>query len=205
MELDDLKSKLVSKLDSESSVRTTEELSGYFNRKTTSILNRIKRNMLFELMLTIFVVAALGIAYIIYSSLYIRFFMVFTTLFCVAFSIYIYSLYRKIIRFEESSFTVKENLQQVIAILDRFARMYYVITMGMLPLAFVLGMIIGYIDINMSGLAKTFHWTRGIAFYVIWFVLWSAITYYFTRWYIKKMYGKYIVQLKKQLSELENG
>jgi hypothetical protein len=204
MELDDLKSKLNSKLDSEAPHRSPEELSALFNRKTISILGKIKRNMWFELKLTIAVVIAFAIIYFLYTSLYVRFFMVFTTLFCIVFSIYIYSLYKKITRFEQSSFTVKENLQQVISILERFARMYYIISMAMLPLVFVLGIIVGYIDINTSGLDKQFHYARGLIFYIGWFIFWSVLMYFFTRWYIKKLYGKYITQLKNQHIELEN-
>lgn len=205
MELDDLKSKLNSKMDNDASSRTPEELSTYFNRKTISILSKIKRNMWFELMLTIVVVIAFAITYLLYSSLYIRFFMVFTTLFCIVFSFYIYSLYRRIIRFEQSSFTVKENLQQVITILEKFTRIYYLVSMAMLPFVFVLGIIVGYIDINASGLVKQFHYVRGLIFYFAWFVFWSVFMYFFTRWYIKKLYGKYVTQLKNQLTELENG
>jgi hypothetical protein len=205
MELDDVKSILNSKLDSEASTRSPEELSAYFNRKTISILGKIKRNMWFELKLTSIIVIAFAIIYVLYSSLYMRFFMVFTAIFCIIFSVYIYSLYRKIIRFEQSSFTVKENLQQVIAILDRFAKIYYQVSMALLPLVFVLGIIVGYIDIRVSGLEKSFHYTRGLIFYFVWFLFWSVIMYFFTRWYIKKLYGKYITQLKNQLIELENG
>jgi hypothetical protein len=124
---------------------------------------------------------------------------------CLFFAVYLLQLTKKINYYETTSFSVKESLQQVIDILSRFIQHYFQITMIMLPAAFIFGLVTGYMDITSNLAIKHFNWTRGLVFYCAFFIFWSIFTYFFTKWYIRKMYGKYLQQLKEQLKELENG
>jgi hypothetical protein len=77
--------------------------------------------------------------------------------------------------------------------------------MGLLPVIFIFGLITGYLNVSQQGLIRQFQWSKGIIFYTIAFMAWSVIIYFFSRWYIRKLYGNYLLQLQQQLKDMENG
>jgi len=100
---------------------------------------------------------------------------------------------------------VREGLQRVIAIIEEFTRLYFQFTMITLPIAFIFGLISGFLSLNGGAGIKNFNWQKAIFFYTCWFIFWSFIMYFFSKWYIKKLYGNYLQQLKDQLKDIENG
>lgn len=205
MELDELKSVLKSKLEADSATRSAGELEQYVKGRTTSILDRIKRNMIFEFVFGGVAIVILIWAFWKYPQIYFRYSCGLAVLFNISILLYMMSLYNKINFFKKTSFSVRESLVQIIAILKKFTRLYFQLSMFMLLVAFILGLVTGYMDVIDQGLAKSFHWTRGLLFYIGFFLFWSIIMYFFLHWYIKKLYGKYLEQLKDQLRDLENG
>jgi hypothetical protein len=205
MELDDIKWALKTKLEEAGTKRSAGELEQLARRKTMSVIAGIKRSMLFELVfgalcMTVFIWACYK-----YPYLYVRFFCTLTIFFCIVFIIYLVRLFKRINFFEKAPLSVKDNLQHIIDILQRFTTLYFQFSMLMLPVIFLLGLLVGYLDISQQGLAGNFHWTKGVVFYAASFIGWSVLMYFFTKWYIKKLYGNYLQQLKHQLSDLENG
>jgi hypothetical protein len=205
MELDEFKLVLKSKTAEDVEQHSASELEKYIRRRTTSIIGKIKQSMWFEFTVTLFFVATFSYAWFRYHFLYVRAFSGLAIVLCFFFFIYLAKLYKKITSYEQTSFAVKESLQQIIYILRRFTRLYFQLTMIMLPVAFIFGLITGYLEIQGGIAIKNFNWLRGIIFYTSLFIFWSATTWFFTKWYIKKLYGNYLEQLKEQLKELENG
>lgn len=205
MELDELKNALQHKLQENAVQRTEQELEQYFRGRTASVVAKVKRNLRRETLVTILIIVIFSVQALIYNSFNLRVFCGLAVFFCIFFVYYMARLYKKITFFETSLPTVKETLQQIIFILRRFTTIYFQATIGLLPVAFVLGFVTGYVDIYRLGLGKTFHWTRGILLYAVYFICWSVITYFLTKWYIRKSYGKYLEQLVQHMKDLENG
>jgi hypothetical protein len=205
MELDELKSVLKARLEANAATRSVTELEQYVGRKATSVITKIKRNMIYEFILGALCMAVCVWAFYRYPSLCFRFPCVLAILICAFQMIYMIRLSRKISSFEKTSFSVKENIQQVLEILRKFTRIYFQLTIAMLLAAFLLGLVIGYLDVLQQGLANSFKWGRGILFYTGCYFLWTIFMYFFSKWYIKKLYGNYLEQLKAQLKDLENG
>ena len=205
MELDEFKSVLKLKLEAGATRRSASELEQYVQRKAQSLITKVKRSMVFEFIFGILCMAIFTWAFFRYTSIYTRFFAALTVVFCIFLIGYLVRLLRKITFYENSFPSVKESLQQVIDILQRFTKLYFRLSMLTLPVAFLLGLIMGYLDISQQGLSPHFQWTKGILFYTGVFVFWSALMYFFSKWYIKKLYGNYMEQLKARLKDLENG
>lgn len=205
MELDDFKSLLKLQQEAPVTTRSAEELEQYTRRSAVSVMAKVKKSIRFEFKLCIWIILPLATLCFIFPSLYMRSIVGLSVFVCLFFVVYMLQLIKKINYYETASFSVKESLQQVIDILQKFVRHYFQVTMIMLPAAFVFGLITGYMDISAGVHFKTFNWTRGLIFYSAFYIFWSIFTYFFTKWYIRKMYGKYLQQLKDQLKELENG
>jgi len=205
MELDEFKMVLKMRAVEDSTQHTTGELQQYIHRKTASVIDKVKQSILFEFIVSIFFVVTFAWAWFRYPFFYVRCFAALSIALCIFFLTYLVSLYKTINYHTQSSPAVKDSLLQIIDILQRFTRLYFKLTMIMLPVAFIFGLITGYLDVSSDITIKHFNWIKGILFYTGWFIFWSAIMYFFTKWYIKKLYGNYLHQLKEQLKELENG
>ncbi|MEP7280144.1 MAG: hypothetical protein ABI813_15965 [Bacteroidota bacterium] len=206
MELDELKTRVKAKLEEGMLRHSATDLELSIRQKTNSITGKIKKNTWLEFAAFIFCMGVALACWLLYHSLLVHLFCLATWVFCIVFSAYLFSLYKKIIFYEKAQASVKENLQQVINILNRFTTLYFRITMVLLPVIFVFGLITGYVDVSQKGLIHQFHWSGNILFYIIIFMIgWSGIIYFFAKWYIRKLYGDYLIQLKHQLKEIENG
>ena len=206
MELDDFKTLLKASLEQQAPERSAAQLETAIRQKTLSILGKVKRSIAGEMALGIILVAAGSWVWLRYPSVSTRCFSALMGLLCIFFMVYLGRLYQKINRFEKADQPVKERLRQIIDILQRFTRLYFRFSMSVLPVAFVLGLATGYADImHQPLLAQNFHWTRGLAAYVAMFAAWSLIAWLFSKWYIKKLYGHYLNDIRNQLEDLENG
>ncbi|HEY4150382.1 MAG TPA: hypothetical protein VGM41_15695 [Chitinophagaceae bacterium] len=205
MELDDFKSVLRTKLEEPLQLRSPRELERSIHSKTNSIIGKIKRSIVFELLINLLFLP-IAWAGIHYSLLYVRCIFIVVAIGCFLFMTYTALFYRRILFFEKNIPAVKERLQQVIDLLQRFTRLYFRFTMWVLPLVFLLGLVTGYRDIiTRPELAHGFRWVRGFLFYALFFAGWSVMMYFFAKWYIKRLYGNYLEQLKASLKDLENG
>lgn len=205
MELDEIIILLKQTLEEDNHVQSAPVLKSPGGKRSRSVISTIKRNIWLEFAAVVVCTAIAAWMWIIYTSLPAHFFCTATWIFSLIFCGYLYALYRKIIFYETAQLTVKENLQQVILIVKRFTRLYFRISMGLLPVIFIFGLIAGYMDISQQNLLQQFHWSKGLIFYSIFFIAWSVLIYFFAKWYIRKLYGNYLLQLQQQLKEIENG
>jgi len=191
MELDEFKQRVKESADQEqTALHSAYELEGYTRKRTRSIVNHIKRSILFELIASIiFIVAAVWI-WFSYPVSYVRVFSLLAFCMCVFLLIYLSALHKKISIYEKAPLSVKTGLQQVITILEQFTRV---------------GLITGFLTIHDDNGFINFNWQKAILLYTCWFIFWSASMYFFSRWYIRKLYGNYLQQLKEQLKDVENG
>jgi hypothetical protein len=205
MELDEFKQRFKEKEPEKNILHSADELEGYTRKRTRSIINHVKRSILFELVSCLIFIAAALWVWFSYPVSYVRAFSLLSISLCCFLLIYLGALYKKISIYEEAALAVKNSLQQVIAILEQFTRAYFQFTMITLPIVFVFGLITGFLTVKGGTGIKNFNWQKAILFYTGWFIFWSAVMYFFSRWYIKKLYGNYLQQLKEQLKDIENG
>jgi len=205
MELDEIKLLMKARLE-QGVTNSVQELEAAVRKRTQSVTGKIKRNIRLESVA--FVCCGLGAVYcwLTYPSLLVHVFCIATWTLCTVFGMYLYALHRKIVFYETVPGTVKENLVQIIQIIKRFTTLYFGISMGLLPVIYVFGLIIGYLVISKQGLLQQFNWSKTMLYYGLAFIMgWSVIIYFLSKWYIRKLYGKYLLQLQQQLKDIENG
>ena len=209
MELDELKYELKNKLSGLQD-KSTVDLTLMLHSKTSSVVSKLKRSLRLEMIFAI--VFTLIFAYIglfnNHWSLRV-YFGVFSIVFAV-FSFIIAYLLKKTTQLSRAELSIKKNLQTLVIILNEYIKRNFQLTMGLLPVCFVFSFWLGYNEPtpSMPGLTNTLVQTfkskaRVNVFLVVYFVGLAIGLYYFTKWYLRKLYGNYIAQLKAYIAELE--
>jgi len=209
MELDDLKGLINQKLTEGSFDRTENNFADLLKGKASSVLQKIKKSLWFEIICCILVVPLfIGIAlFSSYSSLKI-YFGLFGVIF-IPFTYIFFYLLKKIKEFEQSVLPIKENLYQLIKMLEDFTRRYFQFNMALLPICLLFAMYLGYNEKEpvpvLDNLIDKLKITKGIyiGFIIGYIIAMVAGLVFITKWYIRKLYGKYIDQLKHLLAELK--
>ena len=208
MELDELKTLINHKLATDHSGRSAEDIAALLTKKTVSVIDKLKRNLWIEIICCMVVIAAfayLGIAGA-YHAFHI-YFSVFAVLSTVFLGIIIYLL-RRTNQLSATALPVKSNLQAIVTLIEEFSRRYFQFTMALIPVCFVFAFLVGYNEPEHIPTVDKFaqkHFSaiwQVIAFAVGYMVLLSVGIYYFTKWYIRKLYGRAVDQLKECIKEL---
>jgi hypothetical protein len=115
---------------------------------------------------------------------------------------------RRTIKLSATTLPVKSNLQTIVHIIEEFNRRYFQFSMALLPICFTFSFILGYNEPKhipeVDRFAKSLFSARWqvIVFAVVYVLALSIGVYYFTKWYLRKLYGRYIDQLKECIREL---
>lgn len=86
-------------------------------------------------------------------------------------------------------------------IIKRFIRLYFQITMILLPVIFLLVFVAVIAD---RGNLNTSISIQKIQIYTAASSAWCIIMYFFTKWYVRLLYGKHLQNLNDHLKELQN-
>jgi hypothetical protein len=205
MELDELKTVIKSSPEKEPVAFGAAKLDAFARKNTGSIIDKIKRSILLECAAGL-VIAGLALwAWFQYPSPLVRPFAMLATMLDIICVIYLLDLFYKLKNHEKTLLSVKEKLEQIIDLLQKFIKLYYQLVALILLISFSFGLILIIQKANEGPHAGAFDLKVALAIYFGWFLLWIVLTYFFSKWYIKKLYGNYLLQLKNQLLEIENG
>jgi hypothetical protein len=181
------------------------ELQTRLRQKSRSVTVAIRRNLWVEIIMYLVFVALALVGWELFTTSYLRVVCMLTWMLSIIFLLYLFQLLRSIRRYESGQGSMKEAMKQLVLILEKFMQTYFQLTMVTLFVAFSVGLLGGITTVNENGIAGQFHWKKAGLIYVACFVVWSVCMYFFARWYLRKMYGAHILQLKQQLTEIENG
>ena len=209
MELDEIKDLLNQKLETDHLHRSEADFAALLTKKANSILVKIRKSLWFEIISAIVITIAFGLIAFTskYQSIQI-YFSVFTLVF-IPFTIVFIFLLKKT-NIIDNNLPVKSNLQSIVNILEEFMKRYYQFTMALIPICFVFSFALGYTEKEpvhfMDNLLTTYKPTFSfiLVFTFVYVIGLIVGVNYFTKWYLKKMYGKYVVELKNYINELEN-
>ena len=209
MELDELKYQLNQKLATDHASRSNADISALLKKKTHSVISKIKRSLIIEMVLCILFFAAMLYVCFITDYLSIRvYFGVFTVL-TILMTFVLYYLYRRTDTLSNSDQPIKANLQTLVGLLEEFVKRYFQFTMALLPVCFMFSMILSYADpVEIPEIEKfsvkvfTARW-QVMLFLGVYMIVLAISVYYFTKWYLKKLYGNYLNELKQYIAELD--
>ena len=166
--------------------------------------------MQFELILNILFSLLCLYGLIVLKIWSLRIYTIIILIVCLLSIIALVAFSKKINQLTNTLLPVKKNLEEVYAIMKAFVKRYFQFVMSLIPFTFVLTFSLGYYQGKTSdvpafdSLAKSFTHLNYLIIATIVYV--AAVTigaYYFTKWYLRKLYGKYMDELKALLAELE--
>jgi phosphate/sulfate permease len=207
MELDELKKLLNQKLETDHMLRSEQDFAILLQQKANSLISKIRRSLRFEIIscvVILLIFAAIGFTSK-YDSLRI-YFVSFTILFLPFTYVFVY-LMKKTNQVNHDT-PLRTHLQSIVTILEEFVKRYFQFTMALIPVCFIFSFILGYNEKQPITEIDSFISKYNPKVWVIitgalvYFVGLSIGLYYFTKWYLRKLYGKYILQLKACIAEL---
>lgn len=209
MELDEFKDMLNQQMETDHLYRSEADIAEILTRKANSILGKIRRNLWFEIISCIVITLIFGYLGFTsdYSSINI-YFSVFAFVF-LPFSIILFYLLKKTNQINSNNLSVKNNLQSIVQVLEEFMKRYFQFTMALIPICFSFAFILGYNEkhpiesVDQIMLKYKPSVTLIGILTVIYMAALTVGIYYFTKWYLKKLYGNYVDQLKIYINELK--
>jgi|GEM_PF-743940 len=208
MELDDLKKYWNQHPPVESAAPDPALLRKIIHNKSVGIIDRIRRSLVIEIIFCS--LALVGIFIGIYYSeqiLITRYLQFFQGLNIVMMGILCWILRSsKTVNPDETS--VKNNLIRIHTLVSRFSRTYFIFTMALFPPIFLYSMYAGAAENNYKSLSEVMHFylqlpPAFIAVSIGFIVLSGVLLYFFTRWYIRTLYGNYLDKLRQLIEELD--
>lgn len=209
MELDELKFELRNKLATDHASKSNADIAALMKKKANSVISKLKRSLWIEIVSCVVCLLAMGYVTLVtpYWSLRI-YFGVFTVV-TVAFMILLLYLLRRTSTLSGTPMPVKSNLETIAHILEEFVRRYFQFIMALIPICITFAFLLSYQDpVRIPELDKvadqlfSARW-QVYAFSVGYIIVLVVGVYYFTKWYLKKFYGKYLTQLNSCISELQ--
>lgn len=192
MDIDNLKSSWKALQIEQEPILQDEQIRKLLRGKATDSISKIKRNILIEGSLTVFLSLFFMVNESWFYSPYILPYLGVVMLLCLAWYTFKYSQIRKI----DLQKNLKQALQQLIKTLDLYLKLY-------LYGSFFLGVSAAILPLFWKNVLQEASLNNiliigGIALVV------TPAYYLFIKWYIKKLYGDYVDELKEELKELED-
>jgi len=179
-----------------------KEIAFMLKGKSISIIDKLKRNVWFELIMTI--VAAVGL--LVYALSLpaggIKWISISLILMCLAFT-FVYV--KKIIllnRFNPANETIRENLVSLIDNVTSYVKFYKRSYTILYPVYFCVGLLFAGIERGAEAFFENLMRPRSILL----LTALSGLLYFFCTkvadWYLKKLYGNHLEKLKTLLSDI---
>ncbi len=208
MELDQLKSQINHRLSTDHAGRSANDFADMLTKKTASVTDKLKRSLWIEIISCIVIV--LLFAYIGIWGKYTSFRIYFSVFAVLAFGflVVVIHLLKKTKILTATPLPVKSNLQNIVTIIQEFMKRYFQFTMALIPVCIIFSFLLGYNEpatipeVDKAASTLFAHAWQAIAFLVAYMILLSVGIYYFTRWYLKKLYGRYVEKLKECIHDL---
>lgn len=181
--------------------KSNEELQKILHNQVDTVLEKIKRSLMLEIIFALLFSVFAAYTTVTFHGTYIKLLTLLILGFSLLFTGYLIFLFQKIKSYYALSHSVKDNLKQLIVIINRFINLYFQITMAFIPVMFILISVTVIADEDNALISLTL---PNIVIYSAASLAWCMLMYFFTRWYVQSLYGKHLQHLRNHLSELEN-
>lgn len=208
MELDELKEQLRQKLDEAPGSKSEVDICDMLKRKTVSIIYKLQKSLRLEIIFCIGAIILFGCIGIISSHWSLRvYFSTFTIVFLL-FMVVLFYLQKRIKQLGSTQLSVKSNLQLIHSIIKEYTKRAFQFTLALIPICMAFAFWLGVKDksgfsFEDSFMTKLPSNNTVYIFMAVYLLVIFIVSYYSTKWYLRKLYGKYLVQLQECIDELE--
>jgi|GEM_PF-1595186 len=207
MELDELKNIWSDNIENDIQNQAIEKskIQEMLKRKSSSIIEKLRRSLLLE-------IALFSICLVLIAAVPIYFQNKEVTLLCLAvivfmfipYFVYYYKKYKELAHFSSYHQDVKTNLKLLITQLEKYLNIYF---WGSLLLTPISGFFSGFAVLyELKALGHLLYFdifnAATLAIIMSFALLLTLISYPIMKWYIKKLYGRYLDNLRDCLNEL---
>lgn len=211
MELDELKQQLKQKLNETPVSKTDRDFAFLLTQKTNSVLQKLKRSLMFEIWVCIGFVIIFAYIVILNSHHSIKVYFSVFAVFCFLFLVVLVFLYRRIQKNNNPELSVRDNLVCIHSVIKEYVKRNFQLTMALIPICLLFAGYLGYEDgkaarnsDDFSQFHSFFTSSKQVMIFLLVYITTLSIgTYYFTKWYLKKLYGQYLEELQICIEELQ--
>lgn len=199
MELDDLKD--IWKQNPLYPQKKAEEIAAMLKSKSTSIIDKLKRNVWIELIFTDLV----GIALLIYAFTIPNGalkWMIISIL--LVFFLYTFYFIKKLLllnRYEQSQ-DIKTNLESLAIRLTEYLAFYKRSYAILYPIYFFIGLLFVAVEKGMDEFIHSISQPKSLIYLIVMSLVFLFSSTWFVRWYLKKLYGDHVEKLKNLLRDI---
>lgn len=178
------------------------EIASMLKGKSISIIDKLKRNVWFELILTI----VIGIALLVYALLLpsgaTKWLSISFILMCLAYTIIYVKKLMLLNRFNPANENIRANLTSLIESVSSYLKFYKRSYTILYPVYFCLGLLFAGIERGADAFFETVSRPRTLLFLTALAGLFFFLSTKAANWYLKKLYGNHLEKLKSLLSDI---
>lgn len=184
-----------------------ESLRELLRGRSTTVFEKLRRNLLIEMILYVASLSLiLGVAWYFQSRVITTLILACVVCIFIPYLVYYISKYNQLRRLSFFTADIKRSLELSIETLEKYLNLYLVGSIVLTPVSVFLVATIFMYELKELGLLLYFNPTGagfilaalGIA------AIATAVNIPLMRWYVRKMYGKYVDQLRRNLRELND-
>ena len=202
MELDELKS-IWKNNAAEFEPKGEAEIASMLKRKSLSIVEKLRRNVWFELGLTF----AMSIGLLIYALLLppgaLKWTSISIILLFTVYTIYYVKKLTLLNRFNPATENIRTNLISLIDSLSNYLKFYKRSYTVLYPIYFCVGILFGGLERGSERFFEALLKPATLVYLVLFAGLFYILSKKFTDWYLKKLYGNHLLKLKELLDDLQ--
>jgi uncharacterized membrane protein len=210
MELDDLKLLLNTSIDG-ATKKSENEILVLLSANTKSLVSKLKRSIWIEIILTI-ACCILFSVFVFFSRYWaVRAYFSVSVIICIPFILVLILILQRIKILSYTDLTVKQNVEQIHAILKYYIKKANIATFFLLFFCLLYSFIVSYLEtknnihgIILFGFKKSAFSLPFILFVIIYTIGLFTGMYYFSKWYFHKLYGQYLAELEICIKDLDD-
>jgi MFS family permease len=209
MDLDQFKQQLNEKLATDHKGRSGEDIAQMLSKKTFSVIEKLKKSILYEIIFGL--IGMILFAVFAFSTKYhsVRTYFGVAAIFIFAFLFLLIYLFKKTNDLNKVQQPVISNLTNYVTLIEEYMKRYFQFTMAMVPICLFFAGWLGYHEKTpvpeLDNLLGKSH--LGIKLVltisIVYLISFSVGMYYFTKWYLHKIYGRYVLELKNCIKDLQ--
>lgn len=201
MELDELKS--IWKLGEPSfRPKDEEEIAAMLKGRSTSIIDKLKRSVWFELIFTVVVSIALLLYALTLPKGALKWASVSILLMFLAYAIYYVKKIILLNRFDPGNENIRANLMSLIDSLNGYLKVYKRSYTLLYPIFFCLFLLFIGIERGSDKFFENISKPATIIYLTCMAALYFFLATWFTNWYLKKLYGNHLEKLNSLLNDI---
>lgn len=183
--------------------KDASEIASMLTGKSRSIIDKLKRNVWFELILTLVLSVGLLVYALTLPSGLLKWAFISIMLICLAYTFYYIKKLMLLNRFNPATGNIHANLISLIDNLTGYLKFYKRSYSILYPIYFVLVLFLGLIERGADQFLDHLAKTKTIVSLVSVAALFFFLSTSFTNWYLRKLYGNHLDKLKGLLRDLE--